>query len=174
MRTFLAIAVIWACAIASLAAQQTRATLLGVVTDQSSSVVVGALITSRNLDTNVETSVSTNGALAYEAPFLVQGSYEIRAEARGFQVHTRPGPTLRLGTRARIDIQMKVGEATATVDVVEAAPVLNTIDASPAQVMENKMVMGAPGTNPLNPHVGRVATFGNTPRLSQITFRMTY
>ncbi len=144
MRTFLTLALVWACAIASLAAQETRATLLGVVTDQSTSVIAGAVITIRNLDTNVETSVVTNKAGAYEAPFLVQGSYELRAEAPGFKVHTRSGLTLRLGMRARIDIQMEVGEATTTVDVVGAAPVLNTVDASSAQVMENKMVMNLP------------------------------
>jgi hypothetical protein len=38
----------------------------------------------------------------------------------------------------------------------------------------NKQVLGNPGVNPLDTNFGRVSQFVNTPRLIQLTFRLTY
>jgi hypothetical protein len=38
----------------------------------------------------------------------------------------------------------------------------------------NKQVLANPGVNPLNSNFGRVASFVNTPRLIQLTFRLTF
>lgn len=38
----------------------------------------------------------------------------------------------------------------------------------------NKQVLGNPGVNPLDTNFGRVASFVNTPRLIQLTFRLNY
>lgn len=38
----------------------------------------------------------------------------------------------------------------------------------------NKQVLGNPSVNPLDTNFGRVSQFVNTPRLIQLTFRLTY
>jgi hypothetical protein len=38
----------------------------------------------------------------------------------------------------------------------------------------NKQVLGNPSVNPLDSNFGRISSFANSPRLVQITFRMTF
>ena len=54
-----------------------RATVTGVVTDQTGNSVPNATVKIRNEDTGVETTLATNAAGAYSSPSLVLGAYAI-------------------------------------------------------------------------------------------------
>lgn len=127
-----------------LPAQETRATLLGRVTDSSGAVMQHARITAVSVETNVATRAETNSSGNYEIPFLIQGSYEIHAEAKGFKTYARSGVMLGLGARVNVDIRLEVGEAATSISVTEEAPVLNSVNASSAQVLENRTVSEIP------------------------------
>ena len=137
-------AAICSCGIPSALAQETRATILGRLVDPSEAAVPGARIVARNIDTNVETRTESNAVGLYEIPFLIQGTYEISVEADGFRTYSRKGVNLALGERVGINIRLEIGEASASVSVTAEAPMMNTVDASSAQVLNNRMVMELP------------------------------
>lgn len=125
-------------------AQESRAAILGRVTDPSGSVVVGATIVVTNVGTNVSTRVSTNEAGLYEAPFLLPGEYQITAELTGFKKYERRGITLSVNSRVSIDVQMEVGGVSETISVTAQSPLLETTSASSGVVVENRRVMELP------------------------------
>ncbi|MFO0363587.1 MAG: carboxypeptidase regulatory-like domain-containing protein [Acidobacteriota bacterium] len=127
-----------------LPAQETRATITGQIKDASGSSVPNAQITIGNTETGVATRIRSNDAGSFEAPFLVQGAYELTAEAAGFKTYRRSGITLLLGARVDLSIRLEVGDAASAITVTEEAPLLNTLGGSSAQVMNNKAVMDLP------------------------------
>ena len=56
---------------APAAAQETRGQILGRVTDPSAAVLVGAQVRAVNMETNVQTSATTNQTGDYSLPFLI-------------------------------------------------------------------------------------------------------
>lgn len=130
--------------LSTVQAQETRATLLGQVSDPGGASVPNAAITVRNTDTNVETRTQTNNAGLYEVPFLIQGTYEVTAAADGFRQYRRSGISLGLGERVSIGISMELGETSTSVSVTAEAPMLNTSNASSAQVLTNRLVSDLP------------------------------
>ena len=71
-------------------AQETRATVLGLVTDPTGAAIPAVVVTARSLETSVETKATTNSSGAYEIPYIVQGNYEISVEAPGFRSTPEP------------------------------------------------------------------------------------
>src|ERR1700730_10291948 len=64
---------------------QTFGELNGVVTDSTSSVIVGAKVTVTNPLTNFTRTTVSNNAGYYSFPALPPGLYNVRAEDQGFQ-----------------------------------------------------------------------------------------
>jgi hypothetical protein len=62
----------------------------------------------------------------YRISQLPIGSYELRIEKQGFQTTAYPAFPLALNQIGRIDVELKVGQVTETVEVSGAAPVLKT------------------------------------------------
>src|SRR5205085_7200469 len=63
---------------------------------------------------------------SYNLTRLPVGSYSVKVTAPGFQTAIHPPFTLVLNQTARIDVGMKVGQVTESVEVTGAAPVLQT------------------------------------------------
>ena len=109
--------------------QVTGATLSGTVTDASGATVPMAKAEVRKLDTNVTRTVTTDSAGLYSAPNLEPGSYSVTFSASGFANQVQSGITLAVGAQQVLNITLKVGGATQTVEVTAEAP---TVDLSSA------------------------------------------
>jgi hypothetical protein len=107
-------------------AQEVTATITGTVTDASGAAVVGATVTAKSVDRGIAYPVVTNEAGLYRISQLPIGSYELRIEKQGFQTTAYPAFPLALNQIGRIDVELKVGQVTETVEVSGAAPVLKT------------------------------------------------
>lgn len=107
-------------------AQEVTATVTGTVTDQSGAAVAGATVTAKSAERGITYTAVTNESGIYRIPQLPVGDYDLRVEKQGFQTALRPVFTLVLNQVARIDIEMKVGQVSQTVEVTGAAPVLKT------------------------------------------------
>src|SRR4029077_2535633 len=92
-------------------------TISGLVTDATGSVVPGADVVVRNVDTNVARNLKSNDAGLYEAVSLQPGSYEVKATKPGFATLTRTGINLSVGQRAVVDLAMTVSGTSETVTV---------------------------------------------------------
>src|SRR5579859_3166361 len=85
---FLSLAIVCSVVVAA-GAQESRATLSGLITDPSSAPVVGAKITVIEVRTGTKTATVSDSAGQYTVPFLAPGDYEVDAEAQGFKQFVR-------------------------------------------------------------------------------------
>jgi hypothetical protein len=127
-----------------LAAQETRGSIAGRVTDPAGGVVVNASVAVANTETSVGLRVQTNDTGYYEANLLIPGRYEVSVEASGFKKFVRKGLTLPVSTRIEINISLELGALAETVSVTAEAPLLDTSTASSGSVVDTRTVMDLP------------------------------
>jgi hypothetical protein len=120
------ILVLTLCGRQEMLAQEVTATVTGTVTDPSGAAVVGAVVTVKSVERGVVYTATTNESGLYHVSQLPVGNYEVRVEKPGFSSVEYPAFTLSLNQVAKIDVEMKVGQVTQTVEVTGAAPVLKT------------------------------------------------
>ena len=75
---------LWMATAGISSAQESRATLLGTVTDQSGAVVPGVEVAVVNTNTNVRVTLITSQTGYYEATFLIPGRYRLEGVLTGF------------------------------------------------------------------------------------------
>jgi hypothetical protein len=114
------------CGASVASAQEVTAAITGTITDQSGAAVAGANVTATSVERGVAYTATTNDAGIYRISNLPVGNYDLKVEKAGFQTALRPAFTLVLNQVARIDVEMKVGNVSQTIEVTGAAPVLKT------------------------------------------------
>jgi hypothetical protein len=132
------------CATLPLQGQEARGTILGRVSDPSTAVIVGAKVEAVNADTGVRSSSTTNESGDYMLPFLIPGPYTLTVESRGFRNYRRAGIVVRQSERIPLDVAMQLGDASQSVEVTAASPLLDTSTASMGQVVESRTIMEMP------------------------------
>lgn len=125
-------------------AAQTQTRLTGTVSDNTGSVIPGARITISNINTGVSLETETNTSGSYNFPFVVAGQYELVCEFEGFKTHSQSGIVLETGTVRGVDIEMQVGDVTETIEVISAAPLLETESSTVGQFIERDTVFNMP------------------------------
>jgi hypothetical protein len=106
--------------------QEVTASIVGTVVDQSSAPIKGATVVATDTARGTVYSATTNDTGSYNLTRLPVGNYSVKVTASGFQTAVYPPFTLVLNQTARIDVGMKVGQVTESVEVTGAAPVLQT------------------------------------------------
>jgi hypothetical protein len=109
-----------------LSSQEVTAGIVGTVTDPSGAPIVGATVIATDAERGTPWRAQTSGSGDYNLPRLPVGNYTVKVTAPGFQTTVRPPFTLVLNQTARVDVQMKVGNVSETVEVTSAPPVLQT------------------------------------------------
>ena len=118
--------------------------ILGVVTDATSAVVVGVKITVTNQDTNQTTEIITDGLGQYRLLALPVGRYRLQASAPGFQTSVQTGIVLTVNEQRQVDFSLKVGDTRQEVSV-EANPVeVETSSTQLGDVIDEKKIMELP------------------------------
>ena len=117
--------------------QEVTASVVGTITDPSGAPVAGATVVAKDNDRGVEFTAKTNDTGSYNITRLPVGNYTVRASATGFQTAVYPPFTLVLNQHARVDIALKVGQVSETVEVTGAAPVLETENATVSTVVDS-------------------------------------
>ena len=141
---------------AQAGAQGFFGTISGVVTDASGAVIPGATITVTNVDTNVVTSLKTNGAGVYNASSLNPGRYKVQAEAKGFKTAVADKILLEVNAHPKVDLALTVGQATEVVEVTaQNTPLLQTQQTDLGQTLNSRELEQLPtqsgsGRSPYN------------------------
>ncbi len=107
-------------------AQVSGANLSGTITDPSGAAIAGAKVTITNKATSVTRDVTTDAAGFYSVPNLLPGPYEVTAAASGFSNAKQSDLTLSVGAQQVLNLGLKIGEASQTVQVTEAASLVQT------------------------------------------------
>src|SRR5579885_3691491 len=83
--------------------------IFGTVRDASQAVVMGAKVTLRNVDTNIERESVTNEHGEFSFPDLRAGHYALEAGKDGFRTASTDTMELRTGDHLRNDLALQVG-----------------------------------------------------------------
>jgi hypothetical protein len=107
-------------------AQVAGATLSGVVADEQGGPVPDAAVSIKNIGTEAVREVKTNSDGLYSAPNLQPGNYDVTITAKGFQVTVQRNITLTVGAQQALNLTLKLGSLTESVEVNAAPPDIQT------------------------------------------------
>jgi hypothetical protein len=129
---------------APAAAQATRGTLLGTVTDSSGASVPGATVTVTDQGTNIAATGVTNESGHYTFPNLKDATYRVEAELSGFKKVVRENVQVDVNTTIRVDLALQAGAVTETVNVTAETPAMQTDRADTGRVIEGTQIQAMP------------------------------
>jgi hypothetical protein len=119
-------------------------TILGSVTDSSGAIIPNVKVTVTNTATNVAFRTTTSSAGDYYAPSLIPGTYSVSAEVKGFEKSVTTGFVLAVDQKVRIDLALKPGAVTETLEVTAQAVELDTDTAALSQLVSQQQVEELP------------------------------
>src|SRR6266849_6293647 len=125
-------------------AQVSGATLSGTITDPSGAAIAGAKISIANKATGVNRDVTTDAAGFYSAPNLQPGLYDVTASASGFSTAKQSDVTLTVGSQQTLNLPLKIGEASQTVEVTGAASLVQLGTSTISSEVDPKQILEIP------------------------------
>ncbi len=123
---------------------QTTATITGDVSDQSGAVVPRAQIIITNLDTGQSRTVIANDTGRYYAPAMNPGRYKVSASAQGFERAVQSGITLTVGSEQVINLSLRPGQISETIEVTGDPPAVQTTTSNVAELVNTQTVRALP------------------------------
>jgi hypothetical protein len=111
-------------------AQIRSGTITGSAQDASGAVVTDADVTVTNTATNVSYATKTNQAGLFTVPYLEDGTYSVAVTKAGFETFTETSVHLDPSETARVAATLRVGSASARVEVTASAVQLQTDSSS--------------------------------------------
>ena len=110
----------------TLLAQSDRGTITGTISDPAGAVISGAAIEARNVATGALYPVASSATGNYTIAQLPAGTYQLTVTVPGFKKYVRDNLTVEVAGTVRIDAALEVGQASESVTVEAAAPLLKT------------------------------------------------
>ena len=132
------------CGATPVFAQFGSASVLGYVRDNTGAMVAGATVTLTNVSTNVSQTAQTDKEGKYEFDSVPIGNYQLSTQAAGFQGAKTDTFNLSTDARQRVDVAVKPGAVTQTVEVTTTAQLLETETSSRSQIVQEKEVENLP------------------------------
>jgi hypothetical protein len=124
--------------------QVDEGSIAGSVQDPSGAVVPGAQVTLLNTDQGITLNTTTNSSGEYTFSPVRIGHYSVSATAPGFSKTEQQNLQVAVAQHLRVDIALKAGATTETVQVTTAPPQLQTEEASVGQVVNQRSVNSLP------------------------------
>jgi len=125
------------------AAQTSRASVRGTVTDPNGAVVQGADVTLTNAGTNERRAARTDSEGQYAVSPLAPGAYRLEVRAAGFEVYARD-VLLSVGQEHRADAGLTVSGVTVVLDGADASLDLRQHTPALGAVIGNRLVESLP------------------------------
>lgn len=124
----------------------------GTVKDASGAVVPTAQVILANMNTDVRQTTTTNADGFYRFQSLAPGMYMVSASAIGFQTVTQENVQLNAGSVQGVPLVIKIAGTTASVQVTDAPPLIQTDESSVTGLVDRKEVEELPlqGRNFIN------------------------
>src|SRR5579864_2577276 len=125
-------------------AQLTTGGIVGTVSDPSGSRIPGVTVTALQIETSTPTTTTTDSEGSYSATNLKIGTYTVSFQKQGFQRSVESNIDVGIGQVVRVDVALKVGGVTQTVEVTGAAPLLQTETSSLGTIETEKRIVELP------------------------------
>ena len=125
-------------------AQYNTAEISGVVKDAQGGALPGTTVTATQLASGLKVERVSDSAGRFFLPALPVGEYTITAELSGFRQFAQKGLTLRVGQKIELSVTLQIGQLTDAVTVTSEAPLLRTVNAEIAEIIDNRQVEQLP------------------------------
>jgi hypothetical protein len=124
--------------------QVDEGSIAGQVQDPTGAVVPGAQVTLVNTDQGITLNTTTSSSGEYTFSPVRTGHYSVSATAPGFSKTEQENLTVSLDQHLQVNIQLKTGATSETVQVTTAPPELQTEEGSVGQVVTGQSVNNLP------------------------------
>jgi hypothetical protein len=123
----------------------------GTVVDTTNAVIASASVKVTNEDTGVSYDTRTASTGTYTVPSLTPGPYTVTVTHQGFETVTSKHNVLSIGAPLVVNLTLKVGATTETVEVQGAYERIETTNAAVSDVLTTEQIKELPlnGRNPL-------------------------
>lgn len=125
-------------------AQGTSGTIAGTVTDAAGAVIPGVRVVMTNEGTGFTRTAVTNALGQYVAYAMPPGRYRIEVEHTGFQRLVRTNIELTAADAITVDLRLTIGDVQQTIEVTEAAPLLQSQTATVSTLVSNQQMLEMP------------------------------
>ena len=134
----------WAVCSVNVCAQEDRAALGGLVTDQHGEAIGGATVIVTSDDTRVLQETKTNEDGRWSVRFLNPGHYRITVSYTGFKTAERKGLTLDTADDKTVDMTLQLGSVADQVIVEGSTPLIDTTSATSGTVITPEQMSEMP------------------------------
>ena len=125
-------------------AQIDTGAIVGSILDPSGAAIAKATVTATNAATREVLTTTSNGSGQYQFTGLRVGVYSVKATAQGFGTQVVSDVQIDVQSRPSIDFNLKVGDASQTIQVEAATPLLNTQTADVGGVVQEQQIRDLP------------------------------
>ncbi|MBO0799965.1 MAG: carboxypeptidase regulatory-like domain-containing protein, partial [Blastocatellia bacterium] len=125
-------------------AQVQTGRIVGTVTDAQKAGLPAARIAVKEESTNQTITVSANERGDFVVTPLNPGIYQVIVSSAGFQTKAIQRVEVQVGQSVRLDIELKVGDVSSTVEVTSGAPLLDTESGTLGHVVTNTQIVDLP------------------------------
>src|SRR4051794_34535503 len=156
----------------SAMAQSDRGTITGTVVDPAAAGVPNVRVGVTDVERGAAYATNTTSTGNYTLPSLPAGRYDLTVVAAGFSQYIQRGIEVQVAQTARIDVILKIGQATDSVTVTADAPLLRTENAEQSQTLTGDEINKLPltlGGNNLYGTRNPLAGLSLAPGVAQVT-----
>jgi len=132
---------------AALGQATNTGTVVGTVTDQSGAVIAGASVTVTNTSEGIILKAVSNNDGSFTLTTVPPGTYDVTATKAGFSVARAESVTVNLGGQATVNLKLKVGSTTETVEVQVQGTELQTLNSTVGQTLGEEQLTSLPSLN---------------------------
>jgi len=129
------------------AAQSGDGALVGFVKDEQGGVLPGVTVTASGSELIRPVTAVTDGRGYYRLLNLPPGTYTVTAELTGFSTYRREGILMRAGSTFSVEIVLKVGAMSETVNVEAETPMLDISRPGNAITIDGQLLRAVPLTS---------------------------
>jgi hypothetical protein len=160
--------------------QFTNASLTGIVTDSSGSVVPAAKVSIQSVETGLTRVVTAGADGSYLFPALPIGAYRLKVEKDGFSTYVQDGITLAVSQVATQAVTLHPGNVSQQINVSADAEMLPTETSTVSQSSAlspfnafNNVNFSNPGNTVGGGNFGEITSAGS-PRIIQFALKLSF
>jgi len=144
LRRIFAVAVLSMAAAIGLTAQTAQGVVTGTVTDATGASVPNAEVVLLNQGTQVEQKQTSSNNGDFRFPLVPAGTYKLTVNANGFNERQIKGIVVDASTTVPVNVGLSVKTATTSVDVTEAAVLVQTSSSDLSSTVSGKTIENMP------------------------------
>ena len=124
--------------------QTSTGSISGAITDPNGSVIPGAKVEAKHIESGRTFQAVATEAGIYVLPSLPVGGYSLTVEQPGFKKAVQGGIEVRVAIRLSLDIKLQIGDLAQSVEVKAEVPLLETSTPQRGQNLSPKMLSSLP------------------------------